>query len=76
MDREIVRQVVEGEIDGVTFFFAMSMKRLASCIACSVKVEGEDELLDKCTNCGLMMKKKKCRKFMTARVVVDGKVPQ
>ena len=40
-------------------------------MTCNAKVEGEDELLAECTKCGLTMKRKKCRKFVSARVVVE-----
>ena len=35
------------------------------------KVGGEDELLAECTKCGLTMKRKKCKKFLSARIIVE-----
>ena len=65
-EKGIVRKVIEGEIDGVKF-----ADEYDGCMTCNAKVEGEDELLAECTKCGLTMKRKKCRKFVSARVVVE-----
>ena len=66
-EKGIVRKVVEGEIDGV-----MYGEEYEGCISCSAKVTGDDEVAAECTKCGMWMKRSKCKRLLTARVVVNG----
>ena len=42
------------------------------CIGCDAKVQGKDELLGECTECAMVTKQKNAKKFLIARVSVDG----
>ena len=67
----IVSRVVEGEIDAV-----LSCEGYESCMGCKSKVIIRDGVIGECSKCGMMQKIKKCRKLMTAKVIVstvDGK---
>ena len=64
-EKGIVRKVVQGEIDGV-----MYAEVYEGCIGCSAKVTSKDEVAAKCTKCGMWMKRSKCEKLVTARVIV------
>ena len=66
-EKGIVRKVVEGDIDGVVY-----VEDYEGCIGCTAKVTGGDEVAAECTKCGMWMKRSKCKRLMTARVVVDG----
>ena len=66
-EKGIVRKVVEGEIDGVVYGEAYER-----CIGCSAKVTSGDEVAAECTKCGMWMKRSKCKRFLTARVIVMG----
>lgn len=43
------------------------------CIASTVKVKSEYNLLEEYTKCGMLMKLSKCSKFVTARGAVTGR---
>ena len=64
-EKGIVRKVVEGEIDGVLY-----TDDYEGCIGCNAKVKANDDVVAECTKCGMLMKRSKCKKFLTARVVV------
>ena len=59
--RGVVRKTVEGEIDGVLY-----SNEYAGRLACSAKVKSDDNLLDECTKCVMLMKISKCSKFVMA----------
>ena len=61
----IVCKVVEGEIDGVLY-----TDDYEGCIACNAKVKANDDVVAEYTKCGMLMKRSKCKKFLTACVVV------
>ena len=63
-------KVVIGEIDGVV------CDEYEACMVCNGKMKVLDELLGKCGKSGMMLKLKKCKKLITARVRVteDGEV--
>jgi hypothetical protein len=68
LEKGIVRKVIKGEIDGVKF-----CEEYDGCIACNGKVGGDDEVVGECSKCGTMVKRTKCKKFVSARVMVaDG----
>ena len=48
------------------------MKNTMGALAVVLKLRGEDELLGECMKRGMVMKLKKCKKFLIARVSVDG----
>ena len=67
-EKGIVRNVIEGEIDGVKF-----CDEYDGCIACNGKIGGDDEVVGECSKCGTMVKRTKCKIFVSARVLVaDG----
>ena len=66
-EKGIVRKVVEGEIDGV-----MYGEEYEGCIGYSAKVTGDDKVAAECMKCGMWMKRSKCKRLLTARVVVNG----
>ena len=66
-EQGIVRKVVEGEIDGLTY-----CEDYEACIGCNAKVICQDEVAAECTKCGMYMKRRKCKKMLTARVLVTG----
>ena len=63
----IVKRVVVGEIDGV-----LSIEEYPSCIVCNAKVKVVNEVVGECTKCGIVVKTKKCKKMVMAKVVVSG----
>ena len=66
-EKGIVRKVIEGEINGVKF-----CDEYDGCIACNGKIGGDDEV-GECSKFGTMVKRTKCKKFVSARVLVaDG----
>jgi hypothetical protein len=65
LEKGIVRKVIKGEIDGVKF-----CEEYDGCIACNGKVGGDDEVVGECSKCGTMVKRTKCKKFVSARVLV------
>ena len=70
-DKGLIRKVVKGEIDGVLY-----KDEYEGCVGCNAKVKANDDMVAECTKCGMLMKTSKCKKFLTACVVVingDGK---
>ena len=59
-EKGVVRKVIKGEIDAVAYD-----EEYEACIGCCAKVR------DECMKCGMVMKRKKCTKFLTARVSVE-----
>ena len=62
---QATRKVIEGEIDAVMYF-----EEYEGCVGCTAKVKCSDEFTVECTKCGMVMKRSKCTKHLTARVSV------
>ena len=60
-----MRKVIEGEIDGVKF-----CDEYDGCIVCNGKIGGDDEVVGECSKCETMVKRTKCKKFVSARVLL------
>ena len=63
----VTRKVIEGEIDAV-----MYCEEYDGCVGCSAKVQCSDEFAVECTKRGIVMKRSKCSKHLTARLSVGG----
>lgn len=57
--------MIEGEIEAVMYF-----EEYEGCVGCTAKVKCTDEFVVECTKCGMVMKRSKCTKHLTAKVSV------
>ena len=67
-EKGIVQKVVIGEIDGVVY-----CDDYKACMVCNGKAKVVDEVVGECGKCGMMLKRRKCKKLTTARVTVTGR---